>query len=133
MSAIEQIKEDEGFSGRVYRCTAGATTIGYGRNLDQNPLTPEEAEHLLKNDLKIVLKQAVRLPYYHRLPPVRRGVILNMIYNIGISRFNKFVKMNDALCNNNYELAADEMLDSKWATQVGERAQRLAKQMRLGE
>ena len=132
MSAIEQLKIDEGFRGKPYKCTEGKTTIGYGRNLDDNPLTESEAEYLLQNDLNKVLKDVVRLPYYSKLNTKRRSVIINMVYDLGITRFKKFIKMNAALTVSDYELAAIEMLDSKWAVQVGDRATRLSKQMSRG-
>lgn len=131
-SAIEQIKIDEGFSGIPYLDSVGKQTIGFGRNLDDNPLTQEEAEHLLKNDLEKVSYEACNLPYYSGLSPERRAVIINMVYNLGMSRFRKFKKTNKALSDRNYLLAASEMLDSKWAKQVGDRAVRLADIMRDG-
>ena len=132
-SAKDQIKRDEGFRGNVYQCTAGANTIGYGRNLDQNPLTEEEAEYLLDNDLKKVAQQSQQFAFYQHLKPERRAVIINMIFNLGLTRFNKFKKLQSALFIEDYEKAAEEMLDSRWARQVGQRAERLAKIMRRGK
>lgn len=131
MSAIEQIKIDEGFRGKPYLDTVGKATIGYGRNLDDNPLTKEEAEYLLKNDLKKVAQECCLLPYFSELSSSRRAVILNMVYNLGMTRFKKFKETNKALSAKNYLLASIEMLDSKWAREdVGDRAVRLAKIMR---
>jgi len=133
MSALEQIKKDEGFRGQPYKCTAGKTTIGYGRNLDDNPLTIEEAEFLLNNDMKKVAKEAVKLDFYASLNPIRRSVIINMVFNLGMPRFKRFIKMHAALNIKDYEEAAIQMLDSKWARQVGSRATRLAETMRAGQ
>jgi len=130
MSAIEQIKFDEGFRGKPYLDTVGKTTIGYGRNLDDNPLTKEEAEYLLKNDLKKVLCDCRKLHYFSELTIIRKDIIINMVYNLGITRFKRFIKMNKALSEKNYFLASVEMLDSKWARQVGDRAKRLANEMK---
>ena len=51
---MEELKKEEGFRAKVYKCTAGKNTIGFGRNLDDNGITYEEAEYLLKNDIKMV-------------------------------------------------------------------------------
>lgn len=130
ISAIEQLKIDEGFRGQPYLDTVGKTTIGYGRNTDDNPLTKEEAHYLLENDLKKVVKKLTRYGFYAQLSPVRRGVVINMAFNLGVSGLLKFKKMISALESKDYAEAATQMLDSKWARQVGERATRLAKQMR---
>ena len=130
MSVLDQLKIDEAFRGKPYKCTAGKTTIGYGRNLDDNPLTEEEAEYLLKNDLEKVSYECCKLPYFSELSIVRRSVILNMVFNLGMPRFKKFKKMNKALSEKNYLLASIEMLDSKWARQVGDRAIRLSELMK---
>lgn len=132
MSALEQIKFDEGFRGKPYLDTVGKTTIGYGRNLDDNPLTKEEAGYLLKNDLKKVSYECCKLPYFSELTIPRRAVIINMVFNLGMTRFKKFKKTNKALADKNYLLASIEMLDSKWARQVGDRATRLSEQMKNG-
>jgi lysozyme len=129
-SAVQQLKEDEGFRGNVYKCSAGKNTIGYGRNLDDNPLTKYEAEFLLNSDLEKIVDSLSDLPFYPRLSPRRRGVVINMTYNLGLPRFKQFKRMIAAMYLCDYELAAVEMLDSKWAKQVGDRAIRLAEIMR---
>jgi len=136
-SAYEQLKEDEGFSGTVYKDTAGKNTIGYGRNLDDNPLTPGEAAYLLQCDLKKVRRLAKRFPFYDSMNSARKNVILMMIFNMGIGSFNGFRNMITALYVSDYETAADEMLDSKWHRKLKElgsdRAYRLSEIMRNGE
>ncbi len=131
--AIEQLKIDEGFKGVPYLCTANKVTIGYGRNLDDNPLTKKEAEYLLLSDLTKVEAEANMIAYFSELNETRQAVIINMIYNLGITRLLKFKKMHKAIVNGKFNTAATEMLDSKWARQVGNRANRLAKQMREGQ
>jgi len=130
LSAIEQIKIDEGFEGNAYTDTVGKTTIGYGRNLDDNPITKAEATFLLENDLKKVVKQLSIYGFYTQLHASKRAIIINMAFNMGIGGLLKFKKMINALESRDYIEASNQMLDSKWARQVKGRADRLAKQMR---
>lgn len=134
MSAFKAIKADEGFRARPYKCTAGKITIGFGHNLEDNPITIEQGEALLTHDLVKISKEACKLPYYKDLTPPRRAVIINMIYNLGLTGFKKFKRMNSALLEKNYDLAAAEMLDSKWhySKATAKRSARLAEEMRAG-
>ena len=134
MKLIEQIKRHEGFRGKPYMCSAGKTTIGYGHNLDDNPLTEEFAEKLLVQDVFDAERDLNRnFPKSLDLDQVRRGVLINMVFNLGISRFMGFKNMMAALVAEDYEKAAEEMLHSRWAEQVGNRAIELAEQMRTGK
>ncbi|WP_296059597.1 glycoside hydrolase family protein [uncultured Amphritea sp.] len=130
---IAQLKIDEGFRGKPYRCTAGKLTIGFGRNLDDVGVSVAEAEMMLSEDLKEAVPQLEALPHYRMLNDVRQNVLCNMAFNLGIPRLMMFKNMWSALAHRNYETAAAEMLNSRWARQVGERAERLAKEMRTGE
>ena len=131
---IEQIKKHEGFRGQPYLCSAGKTTIGYGRNLEANPLTEDEAEILLRNDVaKVVEDLQEGILCWHKLNDARKAVLINMMFNLGVSGFYGFRKFIAALEQGFFELAAKEMLDSKWSFQVGERSVELARQMTTGE
>jgi lysozyme len=130
----ERVKLDEGLRLKPYRCTAGKLTIGYGRNLEDNGISDEEAEYLLTNDLKFAAMETVAMfPTWDRLSDLRREVLVNMMLNLGATKLRKFKRMREALSREDYGSAAAEMLDSKWALQVGQRAERLAKQMRDDE
>lgn len=146
MTLREQIKRDEGRrldpyvdccgkSWRVCACAVkGHLTIGYGRNLDAFGITPEEAELLLDHDEARKLA-AVReaLPWAEsELSAPRFAVLVNMAFNMGIGGLLAFKKMLAAVRAGDFPRAATEMLDSKWAAQVGIRANRLADQMRSG-
>jgi len=134
MELIEQLKRHEGFRSKPYLCTAGKLTIGYGRNLDDVGISKTEAEQLLKNDIQKCIEQLhARFPVVERLDTVRFDCLINMCFNLGITRLSKFKKMWAALENNEYKRASEEMLDSKWARQVGVRAQELAYQMLTGK
>ena len=128
---VERIKKHEGFRGQPYKDTTGHTTIGYGRNLDDNPLTEEEAEVLLLNDLQRTHERLLRrLPVYAELDSTRQGVLLEMAFQLGVNGLLRFSKMLRAIEYARWEEAAWELMDSKYAQQVPERAARLAFLMR---
>ncbi len=125
---IESLKQEEGFCGMPYEDTLGIPTIGYGIKL---PLSEEEAELLLKHRLdKKILELNKKEPFFLDLPQKAQEVIANMAYQLGVGGVLKFKKMWMALKNGDYQKAADEMLDSKWAKQTPNRAKRLSKIMR---
>ena len=133
MTITEQLKRDEGLRLRAYKDAVGKVTVGYGRNLDDKGLSREEAEYLLANDInevKIAVAQA--LPWCSSLDDARLGVLLNMAFNMGVPGLLQFKNTLALIKGGNYDAAADAMLDSHWAQQVGPRAQRLALQMRCG-
>lgn len=133
MSLIEQLKRHEGLSLTPYKCTASKTTIGYGRNLDDKGISLEEAEMMLINDIREVESELSRkLMVFISLAKPRQDALVNMGFNLGVAGLLKFNNMIEALNHADYELAAKEMLNSKWAKQVGKRAGELARQMKDG-
>lgn len=89
---------------------------------------------LLANDVAVVEKAlSLTLPWTDTLDPVRRAVLVNMGFNLGVGGLLKFTRTLAALEEGDYAKAARLMLDSKWATQVGARARRLAAQMEYGQ
>ena len=125
---IESLKQEEGFRGMPYKDTLGILTIGYGTKL---PLTKEEAEMLLKHRLEEkILELSEKEPFFLDLPQKAQEVIANMVYQLGVGGVLKFKKMWAALKDKDYQKAADEMLDSKWAKQTPNRAKRLVEIMR---
>ena len=124
---IADLKRDEGFRSKVYKCPADKWTLGYGRNVEDVGVTEAEAEELLRNDVARVERELDRVyPWWIKCPEtVRRGMV-NMVYNIGITRFGGFKRMIACLQAGDYKGAAREALDSKWAAQVGDRAKRIA-------
>lgn len=151
LNLIEQLKLHEGFRSNYYTCTAGKKTIGYGRNVDDNPFTKEElnrlgrcefgnlpmtedeAEYLLVNDVNNVMTELKRHIDLSCHSSARQAAIINMAFNLGVPRLLKFKKALAAMNRKQYRLAAIEMLDSRWADQVGQRAVDLAGQMQTGE
>ena len=125
----------EGLKLKPYKCTADKLTIGVGRNIEDVGITEEEAKLLLENDLNRILQEVEHWSFLEKLNEPRQAVILDMVFNMGISRFNAntWVKTFAAIQDENFEEAANQMLDSKWANQVGQRAIRLSQMMRKGE
>ncbi len=129
-----QIIRDEGLRLLPYTDTVGRLTIGYGRNLTDVGISQAEASDLLDNDLTLAvsdLQQA--FPLVLDLDSTRFVVLACMAFNLGIGRLSKFTKMWAAIRQGDYATAAIEMMESRWAEQVGARATRLAESMRSGE
>ena len=134
MHSIEdQLILHEGLRLKPYRCTAGKLTIGVGRNLDDRGISHHEAMMLLRNDIEEVAGQLERHSWYVALGPVRRKVLIDMAFNLGMAGLMGFKRMIEALKRGDYERAADEMINSRWYGQVGERGRRLERMMRTGE
>jgi lysozyme len=128
---VEQLLVDEGLRLKPYRDTVGKLTIGVGRNLDDRGITEVEARYLLVNDIKVAEEDLTRnAPWWRNLDEPRQGALLNMCLNLGWPRLSRFEKMLEALKAKDYDKAAAEALDSKWATQVGDRAKRIAKELK---
>lgn len=133
MDIFAQLRRDEDCKLKPYKDSVGKLTIGIGRNLDDVGISEDEAEYLLTNDVKKVASQLdIALPWYINLDEIRKGVLLNMAFNMGINGLLGFKNTLNHIANGNYDIAAQEMLQSKWATQVGARATRLSKQMLTG-
>jgi lysozyme len=122
--ATKMLIKHEGFRLYPYVDTVGKVTIGIGRNLTDMGISEEEAYYFLWNDLNQAEREiSNNLGHvFYTLPKAKQGVLINMCFNLGIKRFMGFKKMIAALKEKDYKKAAEEMIDSKWATQVGNRA-----------
>ena len=151
---IEQLKRHEGLGkvlGQrtyVYRCTAGALTVGYGHNLEALPLnsvaktctdwngssvTLKGALWLLDLDASRVCEQvASQIPWTSKLDQVRQDVLCNMAFQMGIAGLRGFTRTLGLVRLGHYRLASLGMLASLWARQTPNRARELATQMRTG-
>ena len=130
--ATKLIKKHEGLRLKPYRCSRQKITIGYGRNLQDNGISQEEADTLLQHDLDSAIQEAESLPFFASLNEPRQAVIVDMVFNLGLPRFGMFKKMITAIECEHWHVAANEMLNSRWARQVGKRANTLSEMMRLG-
>ena len=147
---LDQLKRHEGFRKRVYldTCTPPKPTIGYGYNLEANPLhlssleisqahtkgiNQVEAERLLKLMITQCRHQLeVTLPFFSKLDTVRQDVLINMAFNLGLAGLLKFKKSLLLIEAGEYSQASVELLNSKWAKDVGNRALELSTQMKSG-
>lgn len=128
-----QLRAHEGVRSNPYRDTVGKVTIGVGRNLDDKGLRPTEIAFLLANDVDEVMEEiALHLPWFDALSEKRQLVVADMVFNLGMPRFLEFKRMIAAINAGHYDVASTQMLESKWARQVGQRAKTLAGMMSAG-
>jgi len=148
----EQLSLHEGVEPSVYTDTKGKRTIGIGFNLDE-PSNRKKAESLGLNvrdmlsgkktlsdkEIKLLYNESIKqaaddanafLPQAGRQPAVVQKVLIDMAFNLGRTKLNKFENMRAALLEGDYNKAADEMIDSNWYNQVGNRSKRLVEMMR---
>jgi len=128
------LEQDEGCRLRPYYCTGGKLTIGIGRNLEDNGIGKAEAQFMLENDIVRIIKELDQmLPFWRELSPNRQAAIVNMAFNLGTFGLSKFKKTLALLEAGEFEKAGDEMLRSKWADQVGDRALRISQVIKTDE
>jgi len=127
MSLIEDVKIEEGFRGMPYQDHLGFDTIAFGTKL---PLTREEGELLLVHRMNIVKGEVVSNLHYLTAKPEVWEILYAMAYQMGVQGLLKFKRMLVALRSHDYVEAANQMLDSLWARQTPERANRMADKMR---
>lgn len=133
----KQLRRDEGVVDHAYQDHLGWWTIGVGRLIDKRKggrLTDDEIDYLLANDIAEKERELeASVSFYKRLDEARKGVLLNMAFNLGVQGLLGFRNTLKLIEAGKYEEASKEMLKSKWARQVGDRAVRLSKQMLTGE
>jgi lysozyme len=152
---LDKLIDHEGMVLTVYKDSLGIDTVGIGRNLKDRGISKEELEYmdipnmdavyehgiseadaryLAMNDIKIVENELCRIhPCVEDLDAVRQLVLMDMAFNMGVPRLSKFKKMWNAIHEGQFENASLEMMDSRWARQVGRRAGILSKAMKTGE
>ncbi len=133
---ISQLMVDEGYQGAAYPDSLGYLTIGYGRMIDFKKgggITKKEAAYLLDNDINSIYAKLIdALPWFQSLDDARQNVLLNMGFQLGVPGLLKFAKTLDYVKRGQYAKAAQEMLNSTWASQTEDRAKRLSKIMETG-
>ena len=130
---IKQLQRHEGLRLKPYHCSAGKLTIGYGRNLEDIGITQDEADMLLGNDLAKVCVQCQReFDWFDGLSELRKEAIINLVFNMGLEGFKQFRRTIAFIEAGQFIDAGAELLDSRYARQVGKRANEIASQLADG-
>ena len=141
----EQIKEDlikhEGYKQEIYLCSESIPTFGIGHAIKESDIEytwpvgtfieKERIDNAFEEDFNTACTDAAALTLeFANLPGAAKRVLVNMAFNLGRNRLGRFKKMLRAVNEGNFKKAADEMVDSKWYNQVGNRSIELENWMR---
>lgn len=130
---LTQLKVDEGVHLHPYADTKGLLTIGIGRNLDAVGISNAEAEMLCESDIaRAEAALSANVPWWNTLSDNRQMALMNLCFNMGWGGLSTFKNMLAAFFAKEFDVAADDLLASKYATEVGARAQRVAALIRNG-
>ena len=128
---IEQIKKHEGFRSKVYKCSLGYDTIGYGFAIKDLELDVDVCDIILERKLKALNDMImIKFNWYIYMPQEIKDVVTEMCYQLGVGGFSKFKKTIAYLQNKQFHDASEEMLDSLWAKQTPNRAKELSKKVK---
>jgi lysozyme len=133
---IDMLKLHEGVRSKSYLCSAGYETIGVGRNISESGLglSDDEINYLLANDIERVKGELSETYFWFvAMNEARQDAMIDICFNLGLTRLRGFVKALEAMSREQFDIAADEFMDSKWAQQVGNRAVRVTEMIRTGE
>lgn len=145
------IKEHEGYRPKVYKDTLGIPTIGIGFNLTRpdarkiiqsvgaeyeavlagiDTLNDEQIKKIFNITVKIAYDDAKKwLPNFDSLPRNVKLAVLDLSFNMGYNRLSGFLKTKEHILKKDYNAAANELMKSKWATQVGNRSKSIFKML----
>ena len=130
---LDFIMDNEGFRDRPYLCTSNRLTIGYGHNLD-NPISEKTARTILQEDIGRAVGHLCHLfPTFLSIPENPKMALIDMMFNMGLSRFLSFKKMIAAINKGDWDMAAAEAKDSKWYGQVGIRGDKIVNLLKTKE
>lgn len=134
---LAMLKRHEGVESHAYECSEGKITVGVGRNIDSEGgigLSDEEIDFLLRNDIeRCIIELSSEYDWFVDLDDIRKDAMVDIAFNLGITRLRLFKRALAAMAEGNYKQAATEFLDSKWAKQVGGRALELSDMISSGE
>ena len=124
---LESIKHHEGFVEHVYDDSLGIPTIGYGFAIKDLVLEEDLCDEILLRKIRILGRSVMgKFPFFDSLPSDCKDVLMEMCYQLGVTGVSKFKKALKAMEDGDWEKAADEMLDSKWAKQTPNRAKEMS-------
>ena len=127
---VDDIKKHEGFEPKVYECTEGYETIGYGFAIKDLVIDKDVADLILMKKLHTLLQRIlIAFPWFKDIDDRAKSVVINMCYQLGIRGFSKFKKTIYYLETEQYEEASMECLDSLWAKQTPGRAKDISEQL----
>lgn len=131
---VASIRKHEGLRLHPYTDTLGNITIGYGRNLTGKGISNAEAAELLNTDIQDAIYACEAKSWWKSVSAndARARALIEICFNIGLGSLLAFHEALSSLSSGNYEAAAQNFLDSKWAAQVGQRATVLAEMIRSG-
>lgn len=133
---IQMLRLHEGVKSHAYQCTAGKWTIGVGRNIDQAGglgISDDEIDYLLTNDVRRVVEELDKaFPWFSGLDQVRKDAMIDICFNVGITRLKGFAKGLAAMAAGDYQTAGYEFSDSNWSRQVKGRAETIVNMIRFG-
>jgi lysozyme len=137
MTQLEQLViGHEGKKKSAYQDSLGYWTIGVGRLIDKRKnagLSDDEMLYLLRNDLTKAEQELLPFDWFKMLDPVRQDVMVEFCFNIGLGGVLEFKQMISLLLKKDYKGAAQDMLESLWAKQVGpNRSENMAKRLATG-
>jgi len=134
---FEMLRRHEGVKPFAYQCSAGKTTIGVGRNIDEDGglgLSEEEINYLLKNDIaRVTSELSKEYNWFDKLDDARRDAMIDISFNLGSTSLRLFTNALASMESGDYIMAAIEFDSSLWSKQVGSRATELCEQIETGE
>ncbi len=133
MNVRDLITLNEGLRLKPYKDTVGKLTIGVGRNLDDVGIRHDEAMTLLDNDIQRALGYLGGYQWFAVLDDVRQAAVTDLMFNLGPTRFHAFTKFCQAMSQRDYHWASDELQNSIWHGQVGDRAKRIRRMIETGQ
>ena len=136
----EELKEDEGCKYEIYLDHLGLPTHGIGHLITEwdeeyekpvgTSVSEERVNNCFQSDVHVTIDECKKLyDTFDDLPEEVQLILCNMMFNMGRPRLSKFLKLNDAIANENWLEASIQMEDSRWHKQVTNRANRLIKRM----